>query len=67
MISQYFDFLALFRVRFGQGFMDHQVRVPTGPNRSEIFKFLLVQVRSGPVRDFEIFLVPLGFGPWIPA
>ena len=31
-----------------QGSTDRQVRVPTGPNRSEIFKILLALVRSGP-------------------
>ena len=29
--------------------MDDQVRGPTGPNRSEIFKILLVLVRSGTI------------------
>ena len=55
-----------------QGSTDRLVRGPTGPNRSEIFKILLVLVR---VEISQIFSVLVwsgprfltGFGPWIPA
>ena len=48
-----------------QGSMDHQVRGPTGPNWSKIFKFLLVLVRfwsmnscsDSPLRHPDGFLV----------
>ena len=31
-----------------QGSTNHQVREPTGPNRAEIFKILMVLIRSSP-------------------
>ena len=59
------------KVTWGQGSTDNQAREPTGPNRSEIFKILLVLVRSGPrfwnfsgslsglVLDFQNFVGPV--------
>ena len=46
---------------WGQGSTDHLVRGPTGPNRSEIFKFCWSW--SGP--GFEIFSVLVRFGPGV--
>ena len=65
---------------FAQGSTDRQVLGLTGPNRSEIFKILLVLVRSE-IWKFCLDLVrsrprirteplgprPIGFGPWIPV
>ena len=53
-----------------QGSTDRQIRGPTGPNRSEIFKNLLVLVRSG-LKFFWVLVRagpgPTGFRPWIPG
>ena len=43
-----------------QGSTDRQVRGPTGPNRSAIFKLLSVLVRS---EIWKIFLFLVRFGP----
>ena len=44
------------------------VNGPTGPNRSKIFKILLVLVQSGPRTKTEpLGPGPTGFGPWIPG
>ena len=51
-----------------QGSTDRQVLGPTGPNRSEISKIVLVLVWSGPkTRTEPLGLEPTGFGPWVPG
>ena len=55
---------------FAQGSTDRQVLGLTGPNRSEIFKILLVPVRSEIWKFFRTEPLgprPIGFGPWIPV
>ena len=50
-----------------QGSTYRLVRGPTGPNRSEILKILLVLVRSNPRMKTEpLGPEPTGFVPWIP-
>ena len=55
--------------RAKKSYLGSGIHGPPGPNRSGIFKILLVLVRSSP--SFLNFAGPgpgpTGFGPWIPA